>query len=486
MSVTVPTRLDQDDLRRRFATLFRSSDREFLPPALQIIEAPPSPIKLRLIQAICALAAFTIIWMCIGKIDVIAVAQGKIEPIGRVKLIQPLETGKIRDLFVANGTAVHEGQMLAQFDDSEIQAEARSSAALAASSYAEAARRSTAMDVALTGSFNNFHVDWPEGLPANILKRESRVLAGDLRSLQSNLASLSAQKLQKQAEIEKLTAAIQSQEDLLRIEEQRVELRAVLEGKQLGTKLGLLDAQETLQVQRTSLAQQKGQLAEAQAALTVLERDLQKAVSTFVAENGQKMADAQRQAFDAEEKFNKAESRTAHTQLRAPVSGVVQGLSITTKGQVVMAGEEIMRIVPDGSRYQVEAYVANKDIGFLKTGQDAIIKVEAFPFTSYGTLPARITRVSTEAIPEPDAQQKEANGASSGRAILAAGGQRVQNLVFPVTLALDKEAITTAASEIPVSNGMAVTVEVKTGRRRIIDYILAPILEVSDRALKER
>jgi len=145
-----------------------------------------------------------------------------------------------------------------------------------------------------------------------------------------------------------------------------------------------------------------------------------------------------------------------------------------------------MRIIPSGAKYQIEAYVANKDIGFVQDGQEAVVKVESFPFTTYGTLPAKITRVSTEAIPEPDAQQKQADAASPSRALLPAGAQRLQNLVFPVTLSLDKSAIESGRRNIPVSNGMSVTVEIKTGQRRIIDYILSPLIDVGSSAMRER
>ena len=172
--------------------------------------------------------------------------------------------------------------------------------------------------------------------------------------------------------------------------------------------------------------------------------------------------------------------------LMAPVSGTIQSLSITTVGQVVMPGEELMRIVPDSPGFEIEAYVANKDVGFVNVGQKAVIKVESFPFTRYGTLPGHVARVSDEAIPEPDAQQREADPSRSSRSTLAAGAQRVQNLVFPVTVALEKNSIAAGDRAVPVSNGMAVTVEIKTGERRIIDYIFSPLTEVTSGAMKER
>jgi len=472
--------------RKRRRPLFEYEDREFLPAALEILETPPSPVRIWMLNAICAFVAVAIAWMFLGHIDIIAVAQGKIQPTGRVKMVQPLETGKVRQVFVTNGSKVEAGQIVVALDDSEARAEVESLQASLASAKAEAVRRRAAISAASNNDFAAVDVSWPSDLPQDIVQREKKVLASDLTLLDSSLASNAAQRRQKQAERERLTNTIASQNELLKIEDQRVQLRSELEGQKLGSKLNLFDALEALQNQRTSLAQQEGQLTEAVAALEVLDRDAVKTTSTFIADNSQKMAEADRQAEDTAQKLIKARARASHMVLMAPVSGTIQSLSITTVGQVVMPGEELMRIVPDSPRFEIEAYVANKDVGFVNVGQKVVIKVESFPFTRYGTLPGHVARVSDEAIPEPDAQQREADPSRSSRSTLTAGAQRVQNLVFPVTVALEKSSIAAGDRAVPVSNGMAVTVEIKTGERRIIDYIFSPLVEVTSGAMKER
>src|SRR5205085_1157483 len=174
---------------------------------------------------------------------------------------------------------------------------------------------------------------------------------------------------------------------LLAIEEQRLQLRSELESQRLGSKLNVFDAQETLQTQRTNLAQQKGQLAEAIAALDVIDRDATKVVSTFIADNSDKLAAAERKLEESVQALEKAKAKAERLTLRAPVAGTVQGLSVTSIGQVLMPGEEVMRIVPDDGGYEIECYMPNKDIGFIKIDQQAVVKIEAFPFTRYGTLP---------------------------------------------------------------------------------------------------
>jgi len=294
-----------------------------------------------------------------------------------------------------------------------------------------------------------------------------------------------AQRDQKVAEQARFAELIASQGRQLEIETDRLDIRATLEKKQLGSKLNRLDAEGSLQQQRTSLAQQKGQKNEAAAAIKVLERDWIKAAETFIAENGQKLADAERQVQELSQRLIKARAKVDHMVLRAPVSGVVQSLTINSPGQVIVAGEDVMRIVPDDVGFEIECYLPNKDIGFVSVGQEAVVKIEAYPFTRYGTLAARVVKVGRDAIPEPEAAQQESGPGRSQRSKLTGGAERTQNLYFPVILALGETTIG-ANNDLPISNGMAVAVEIKTGERRLIDYIFSPLVEIGTRALRER
>jgi len=209
-------------------------------------------------------------------------------------------------------------------------------------------------------------------------------------------------------------------------------------------------------------------------------------LETFVADNGQKLVEAERQADDYEQKLVKARVRVGHMQLKSPIAGVVFGSSITTLGQVVTASEEVMRIVPTDSMLEIECYLENQDIGFVAVGQSAIVKVESFPFTRYGTIDAEVVRVSHDAIPEPDVEAREASPTKALRNATFAGAQRVQNLMFPVTLKPEALSIKAQGDEWPLSPGMAVTVEIKTGSRRILEYIFSPLIVTVSKSMKER
>lgn len=463
------------------------SDQEFLPSALAILETPPSPIKIWLLWCICLLAAVAIGWSYFGQIDILATAQGKIQPSGRVKTVQPLEIGKVVAVHVENGQHVAAGDVLIELDPTEAVADETSSRAAHAAFRAEWLRRKAAIFAAERRDLSRTPaVAWPDDIPDNISAREQRVLDGDLSQLRAALLSFDAQIVGKRAEEKRLEDTVAAQEALIETLKKRVAMRTTLVARKAIAPASLIDAQESLQSQQTSLAAQKGQLVEARANIDVLTKERDKAFDNFIAENAQKFAEAGRQIDDLEQKFSKAHAKTGHMTLASPIAGVVVGLSVTSKNQVVAPSEELMRIVPDDAGIEIECYAQNKDIGFIQAGQSAVIKIESFPFTRYGSIDGRVVRVARDAIPEPDAQTIEGNPAKATKSSYFGGAQRTQNLVFPVTVAPDRRIMSVDGQDIPLSPGMAVSVEIKTGKRRILEYLFSPLVETASRAMRER
>lgn len=463
------------------------ADNEFRPAAVSILETPPSPIHVALIWTICAFVVIALVWTYFGRIDIIAIAQGKIQPTGRVKTIQSVETGRVVAVNVQNGSRVNAGEVLIELDAAEAVADERASTSAYFSFLGERARRRAVLAAVASGDLEKEpKVDWPKDLPETIVARETRVMKGDLQQLASSVHSVDAQIVQKEEERKRLTQTIARQELLVATLQERVTMRKGLLARGSTPKAAVIDAVETLQNQETNLAGQRGQLLEAQAAAKVLAEERRKTIDTFVAENEQKLGEAERQIDDFEQKKAKAHVKTDHMTIRSPITGTVFALTVTTRTQVVTLGEELMRIVPDDAELEIECYVENKDIGFVKKDQPAIVKVEAFPFTRFGTLDAIVTRVGTDAIPQPDAQSLEGNPAKAQKDSFLGGAQRIQNLVFPVTLRASRSAMNVDGVDVPLSPGMGVSVEIKTGKRRIIEYFFSPLVEVGSRALRER
>ncbi|OOO15938.1 hypothetical protein BS627_23635 [Agrobacterium salinitolerans] len=268
---------------------------------------------------------------------------------------------------------------------------------------------------------------------------------------------------------------------------ERVSMRSGLLERAAGRKSDVLDATQALREEEATLSTYAGQLLEAQASLAVAETEKNKVMSTFVADNIQKTGDLARQMDEAQQELVKAEKRLAATLIYAPSDGVIQASSITTTGQVVSAETEIMRIIPANLPLEIEVFFANQDVGFVKPHQPAVIKVETFPFTRYGVLTGTVKTVARDAIPNPDAQAMEEQAAPQFRSVVPGGNvQRLQNLVYPATIALDTTEINVDGVMRPLSPGMAVSVEIKTGTRRIIDYFWSPVAQVASEAMQER
>ncbi|RCS21577.1 HlyD family type I secretion periplasmic adaptor subunit [Phyllobacterium salinisoli] len=471
-------------------------DDEFLPAVLEILETPASPIRIAVLWFICLLATGTLLWTWLGTFDIVATAQGKVQPAGRVKVVQSLEVGKTKSIPVSNGMSVKAGDILVEIDDTEIGAEEHAARSSLQAFRAEVARRDTALATIVAwqsqGLWATDHrsadrpLVFPGDIPEAIRHREKTILQADLAQLASSLNNLDAQRRQRQAEIDSLTQAIAAQASLVETLGERVSMRSALVKASAGSRAHVIDALQEQQEASAALATQMGQRDAARAALEVATSEGAKLVDGVVADNATKLSEAGRRVDELEQQLIKAEKRRKLMTIKSPIDGTVQLSAITTVGQVITAGAELMRIVPKNMPLEIEAYLPNRDIGFVAAGQPAVIKVEAYPFTRFGIIDGKVERVATDAIPEPDAQQLESTVAKELQSTVPTGNvQRMQNLVFPINVTPDKSTIEVNGRLMPLTPGMAVTVEVKTGKRRILEYLFSPLVEITSQAMRE-
>jgi hemolysin D len=487
-------------------------DREFLPAALEILETPPPPLPVALIATICGFALVALAWSFFGRLDVHAVAPGKVETAGYSKVIEPLDPGKIAAIHVEAGQPVKAGELLFELDPAEANADSSAAEDSLNASRAEIARRRFAIEKvrnagveeartvaggqpspgpdaveALAGQ-PELAIAWAEATPESFRLREEAVLRADLNQLSDALKALDKQMAQKLATRKRLDMSIAFQHTLMGTLNQRVATRQEAIDKNVGTKINLYDAMEALEKSQSQLASDEGQLIETDAALKELQSEKAKAVSEFIATNENKFADASRKADEARQALAKAAAREARTKLLAPIDGVVQQTAVTTIGQVVTTGQQLAAITPNGGRLQVEALVANLDIGFVKLGQPAAIKVDAFPFTRFGVLHGTVAKIAPSAITEQEAKRSLANATAAANApqVPATASGQAESFVFPVTVALDETAMKIDDATIPLNPGMTVTVEIKTDSRRVIDYLLSPLAKIASEAARER
>jgi hemolysin D len=466
------------------------ADREFLPAALEIIETPPSPVRIALMLSICACVTAALAWSYFGRIDIHATAKGKIEPAGHVKVVEPLETGTVADVLVTDGQLVKAGAVLLVLDGREAAAELAEATHAMTAAQAEALRRQAEIDAVHDGAVHPVAaVDWPADIPLPTRAREQAVLRSDLAELSSTLNNLLAQEREKVAAVEQLDMSLSADQALVEPLADRVTLRRTLLNEGNGSKLTLLDAVQSALENKVQIAGDTGRRSMAVAAIASLQTERQKTTEAFLADNMRKLADARRTVDEKAQERAKAQARLDHMTLTAPIDGRVQALSVSNPGQVVTTGQEVMRLVPTGGPVEIEAYITNDDIGFVTPGQTATVKIDSFPFTRFGTVDAEVMEVAYDAIPVDSANQaigdvtRKADPASRG---LTPTAKPMTDLVFQATLKPNRDAISVNGHQVPLTAGMTVSVEIKTGSRRLIEYLFSPVVEVANQALRER
>ena len=385
---------------------------------------------------------------------------------------------------------MHAGDVLLVLDTSEPEADFASATQAIIAATAEAIRRQAALSVAASGNWGRtIAIDWPADIPEAIRVREEGVLRGDLHEQSATIASLAAQKREKEAAVIELEGSIAAEKRLIDTLNERVALKQELIDRNVGTKTGLIDAVQALRQGEAQLAGDIGKRDEALAAVKSLDAQLVETVTNFVSEQTRDMATARRLVDEKTADRAKASVKIDRMTLRSPVDGVVQSLAVTTLGQVVTTGQELMRIVPSNTPVEIRAYITNDDIGFVTRGQEAVVKIDSFPFSRYGTIDAVVEEVAKDAIPADTANKtlSDPTKVSDGSAqSLTPTAKPTTDLVFETKLKPSVNFIGINGRDVPLSPGMTVTVEIKTGSRRILEYVFSPLVEVASKAMRER
>jgi hemolysin D len=310
--------------------------------------------------------------------------------------------------------------------------------------------------------------------PANadpaLVSTQRQLLLSQVTEHRAKIAALSRQQAQKEAEQATTAATIHKLERLIPVIQPRVDIRKTLMDKELGSKLTYFEVLQLLVEQQEELGVQKSHLREAEAAVAAIRET-----------RGQAVAEYRRTLSD---ELAKAEQKTRLQVLTAPVDGMVQQLAIHTVGGVVTPAQPLLVVVPSDSRLEIEAMVSNRDIGFVRPGQEAEIKIDTFNFTRYGLLHGRVLTVSQDAVIR-DRQQDRSNDRTLGTQN-DTSEPKGQELNYSARISLDRAQMRIDDRMVNLSPGMAVTVEIKTGSRMILSYLLSPLLRYQQESLRER
>lgn len=466
----VPLRRGRDDL-------------EFLPAALEIIETPASPLPRAIAASIVGFLVIAIGWACIGRIDIIATAQGKIVPTGRVKVIQPLETGIVSAIHVADGDRVREGQVLIEMDQTASRADRDRARYDLMQARLDAARLS-ALRAGIDDNYAPAELIPPSGTPAHDVARTRATMQAQADQQIAKVASLDQQIAQKNAEADSIKAAIDKIEAGLPFLADTADIRKKAMQIEYGNRIAYLDAAFRLSDQNHELVTQRRRAVEVEAARKALEAGREQARAEYARGIVSDLADAEHKAAQSAQDLIKAEKKMQDQVLRAPMDGTVQQLAIHTVGGVATPAQALMVVVPSDARIEVEAMVLNSDIGFVHDGDAVEIKVDTFNFAKYGLLHGRVVSVSRDAIVR-DKATAQADARQSGQTARSSEPPG-RELLYSARITLDQTRMQVEDRIVDLAPGMAVTAEIKTGRRRIIEYLLSPLVRYKQESMRER
>ncbi|MBI2736101.1 MAG: HlyD family type I secretion periplasmic adaptor subunit [Rhodospirillales bacterium] len=459
----------------------RREELAFLPAALEIVETPPSPVGRATGLVLILMFAAALAWAWYGTIDIVASATGKIMPGGRTKVIQPFETGVVRAILVQDGQTVKAGEVLVELDPTANAADRdRLQSDLSAEQLNIARLRA-----ALAGGEDPL-VDFvpPAEAPATLVGVQRQLLVNQVGEHRAKVAALDRQQTQKEAEQATIQATIHKLEAVIPVIQPRVDMRRTLMEKDLGSRIAYLETLQLLLERQKELGIQSSHLQEAAAAVAAIHETRSQAVAEFRRALSDELAKSEQKAIGLAQELIKAEQKTRLQRLAAPVDGVVQQLAIHTVGGVVTPAQSLMVVVPSDSRLEIEAMVPNRDIGFVHPGQAAEIKVDTFNFTRYGLLHGEVLSVSQDAIIRERKQERTDDRGQGAQT--DSSEPKGQELTYSARISLDRTQMQIDDRLVNLSPGMAVTVEIKTGSRRILSYLLSPLLRYQHEVLRER
>jgi hemolysin D len=415
------------------ASLLTPEEAAFSPPALALEQRPVSPTIRATAGLLMGLVLVCLCWAVIGKVDIVANAKGKVVPSGRTKTIASVQTAVVRAIHVSEGQVVKTGDVLIELDASTFVADHNK-----ATAEQRAAQLQIARSRALIDAISSRHSPRLPAVPG--------VSASEFLEAQTQLTG---QYLDFVARLTQLDSDIERYSQTLPVALERERIyKALLENQDVAREAWLEKEQDRIDLQ--------GRLTDARNARSVLIAQTERA--TYEA-----LTDASKTLASSTQDAARAASQASWLTLRAPVNGTVQQMTVHTIGGVAQAAQPIMSVVPTEKRVEIEAFLENKEIGFIEVGQSAQVKVAAFDYTRYGTLAGKVASVSHDAI-----EDKE------------------RGLLYSVKVLLDQPTLEVQGRVVTLMPGMAVSVEIKTGSRRIIEYILSPVLRHERESLHER
>ena len=434
-----------------------SGDKEFLPPAVEILETPPSPMGRMLVWTVLLLFVLAVLWSFIGEIDEVVVARGKVIPIGYTKVLQSEDKGIVKRILVQEGQKVKQGELLMELDRTMSESDLN----------------------ALKKEIAYYDINIRRIL-AELENKPFVPGAGgeiDSKDFVQQMSLYNSRQSERKARLEFYDAQIRQKEDSVRVAESSLEKYRQLLAIAREREQNLEEIVKEGAVSKYTYLEFKGKRIELEQNVSMNISELSAAKAEVSAARQQKaqywaewnrqlqeeLINCRKQYNTLKESERKAELKNKLIEIKSPVDGAVHKLDIHTVGAVVQEAQGLMQVVPEGTPMEVEAWMENKDIGFVRPDMPVEIKVDTFNFQKFGTIKGKVREVSPDAIEDKD-----------------------RGPLYRVMVSLDEEKLHMDNKDLQIYPGMTVSAEIKTRKKRIIDFFLEPFQTYKNEALRER
>jgi adhesin transport system membrane fusion protein len=408
-------------------------------------------------QKLILVAAITlfllIIWSSFAQVDEVTRGMGKVIPSSQAQLVQAAEPAVVSDILVRSGERVKQGQLLVRLDDSM----AASELGQLETENERLSARANRLEGEAAGSVMGC-------TPGSVCAEEQRLQRTRFAAARSREASLTAAVEQRRRDLREAEATATALEQSVRLSQEQVRMLEPLAAKGIVPQTELITAQRDLVDVRGRLAAAQQAAGRASASIREAQADFQSARLDFQQQALNERSEVETRIAVNEESIRGASARRNRNELRSPVAGIVNNLQVTTKGGFVNAGETIMQVVPVGDRLLVEARISPRDIGFVTVGDPANVKVTAYDFATYGGLPGTVVEVSADSIYDEIEREN----------------------YYRVLIETKRSFIEKDRQKFAIVPGMITDVEIITGAKSILSYLLKPVSRAFDTALSEK
>jgi hemolysin D len=447
-------------------------EQDFLPAVLEILEKPPSPAGRWILWTILLAFAATAVWAICGHVDIVAVAHGKIIPAGSIKAVQPAQLGIVRNLYVTEGQRVTAGELLIELDPTVSDADQEKLAKQIDSASSERERLRFFSESIEQHQLYDLR---DESVTAVSIGMNSGRIPGDKGGLQRQILvdqwaeylairMLSEKELvANAAEQDAGKASMKKLRSILPLVTERAAALNKMVDRDLVPKLQWNEVEQRRIETKQEIEILKHHQQELVANAGKIQQDLEVQLSRMRRTVHTRIVELDAELSGLEQDLVKAKALSRRQQLTSPVNGTVHQVAVHTIGGVVKPAEPLMWIVPDDTELEVEAWINNRDIGFVRTDDAVEVKVDTFPFTKYGTLPGHVAGISQDAVSD-----------------------ETRGLVYKARILLKESSIGVNGRQVRLEPGMAVTAEVRTGDRRLIEFLMSPLLRYRDEFARER